>query len=448
LNFLTKISGKSQAGAPVVFIVSLYITKALFFIYKIIIARMIGPAGYGIYSIILLFLLYAEYLHLGVANALVKQVSFFRGQGNTTEAAEIKKSAFSLMMILALTGTAIIIPIVYFIIRPEDRLPAIFYFLAPVLILEQVWHYIVACFFADKKFTAFSETGVVSMLVSGVVILPLIARFSFVGLLSGLFLMAVFTLLYAYIRFRPLLAFKFDLARYASLLKIGFPIILIFFIFAFFFTVDKLFIFRFLGKKSLGYYGIASGLSDLLILFPLALGTWLFPGLSETYGRTGEAAHLKNSVYKSTIIISYLMSFIMVGVYLFFPFGVRMVLPQYIPGIAAARIALIGVLFLAVSIPAKNFLIATNRQMKCLPIIFSALILKSALSYYFINRQMGIEGVAIASSAVYFGYSIVIVAYAFLCYEKGFLKLLKYLGSVYLPQLVLFSLMLAALFFV
>ena len=58
-------------------------------------------------------------------------------------------------------------------------------------------------------------------------------------------------------------------------------------------TIDRILIFKYLGKENLGYYGIVFGLTDSMFLFPASLGTVIFPRLSERYDRSGDAKELK-----------------------------------------------------------------------------------------------------------------------------------------------------------
>lgn len=192
-----------------------------------------------------------------------------------------------------------------------------------------------------------------------------------------------------------------------------------------------------MGKVNLGYYGIASALTGLVILFPASFGILIFPRISEKYGAVGEPKVLENFIKIPTIVMAYFISVISGLIYLFLPIVIKIFLPQYIPGITAGRIALLGIMFLSVSVFAQKLLIAINLQIDCLFIALSAIVLKTILTYIFISKHMGIEGVAIAANIVYFAYSAFIIMYASHRCKNNFLKSFKYIIKIYLPFIYL-----------
>lgn len=193
----------------------------------------------------------------------------------------------------------------------------------------------------------------------------------------------------------------------------------------------------------LGYYGIASALTGIMILFSASLGILIFPRLSEKFGAEGEAKNLKESIYMPTIMLSYFMPILLGIIYLLLPTAVKIFIPQYLPGVNAGKIALIGIMFFSISVFAQKFLIAINRQVHLLFIVLSALVFKMVLIYIFINRQMGINGVAIAANIVYFTYSTFIIIFSAYHYKDSFLGSMRYLIKIYFPfaylLLILFS---------
>ena len=425
----------------ILYFFSNYVCKILFMVYRVITASILGPVNYGLWSIFALFLRYADFLHLGFGNALTKEVSFFRGRGDSSKIDEIRSVIFSSIAIIsAFVSIAIFVSSTLSLIKIGINMVITFYLLALIVILQQIDNYFIFYFFAEQNFNAISVSRICAVLITGPIAVISTIIFNFKGIMPGIVLGHFLSLAYIYKKYHPLIRFKVCFKKSVALIKIGFPMMAMAFVFTLFFTVDKILIFKFLGKSSLGYYGVAAGLSDLFFLFPSCLGAKIFPEFSESYGKTGESTFLRASVCKLTFLIAYVMSFILVIVYWLLPFGVTIMLPQYIPGISAARLALVGILFLSISIPAQSFLITVNRQRNCFFMILLALILKSLLSLFFIHRQMGIEGVAIASNIAYFSYGISIIIYAFFCWEKDIFELLRYLCRIYFPSLYLFLL--------
>lgn len=121
-------------------------------------------------------------------------------------------------------------------------------------------------------------------------------------------------------------------------------------------------------------------------------------------------------------------------------------MPQYAPGIEAARIALFGTMFLSTGLILQSFLVAINRQIHYLFIILSALALKTALIYIFVSRHAGIGAVAGAANIIYFSYSAFIILFSLSYYCKArVLDSLKYLVKIYLPFAYLLLILFAPL---
>jgi len=429
------------------YLISIYGSKLLSFIYKIIIARILGPRDYGVWSIIVLILIYGNFLHLGLIYALIREVSFYRGQGKMGEIDEIKNTVFSsLIFISTIACVALLISSAYFKKYGNNIFIAVS-LISFILILQQLKNYLVYNFIADKKFKAVSEFIICASLFIGIPAVIFAKKLHFVGLPFGMLLGNCLFLLYIFIRYKPIIRFKINRQRLHSLIKIGFPLMILSLTYSFFLTVDRILIFKYLGKENLGYYNVALALYDALILFPFSLGVIIFPRLSEQYGAEGEAKGLQKFIHTPTIIIAYVMPALLGLIYLFLPSAIRILVPQYTSGINAGRIALAGIMFLSVSIFAQQFLVVINRQMHYLFIMLSALALKIIVTYYFIIRHMGINGVAMGANIVYFIYSTFIIVTASYYYKSNFIESAKYLIKIYLPFIYLLLILLSLNYF-
>lgn len=416
------------------YLIAMYSSRLLSFICKIIIARLLGPGDYGLWSMLALILLYGNFLDLGLVYALVKQVPFYRGKGQIQEINVIRSTIFaSITLISTIVGIAILTFYSIYFGKYGNNLSLTISLLSLVLILQQAKNYFLSYFVAEKNFQAVSLLIICLAFLNAILTISLVIKFSLVGLPLGLAFGYFLVLLYIFYKYRPTFKFYIDTKKLLTLLKIGFPIMLIAINYAIFFTIDRVLIFKYMGKENLGYYGIASALNGLLILFPASLGVMIFPRLSEKFGAEGEAKNLKESIYMPTIMLSYFMPILLGIIYLLLPTAVKIFIPQYLPGVNAGKIALMGIMFLSTSLFAQKFLIVINKQVHCLFIILFALLLKIVIIYIFITRQMGIEGVALAANIVYFVFSAFIIMYASYYYKNNLLESVKYLIKIYLP---------------
>lgn len=417
------------------YLAAMYGSSLTFFAFKMAIARALGPKDFGLWSILSLILAYSGFSHLGLGNALVKEVSFNRGQGNHDIITESRDTVFSFMAMVSLIFASFLIVWSFMFARAysADLFIALF-ILAFILVLQQLKNYFSYYFSAEKNFKAIRELKLLSILLSGVISVALVVRFKFIGLPLGILSGYILVLAYIFNKYRPEFRFQLKKQRFMFLARIGLPIMISSLAYNLFITVDKLFIFKFLGKESLGYYAIALSLNGFLLLLPVSLGAILFPRFSERYGAEGGSEKLKELLYVPMLTIVYFMSILSGLIYVFLPVLVRLIMPQYAPGIPAARIALFGAMFLSTGLILQNFLISINRQMHYLYIVFSALGLKTALLYSVLHQRAGISAVAGMSNIVYFAYSafIMLFAFSYCCKAKVFASF-KYLIKIYLP---------------
>ena len=305
--------------------------------------------------------------------------------------------------------------------------------IAIILILQHIYDYLRYYFRAVNNFKAVAELRFVLKFLISILTIFFVVKFNFIGVPLAVMLGHILALFYIFKRYNVSIYFHINMKRNLSLVKIGFPIMAAGFIHILFMTIDRLLIFRYLGKVSLGYYSIGCNISDFLFILPIALGIVLFTNLSREFGATGQASALKALVYGPTVLVAYAMPMVLGVAYLFFSIMIKKVIPQYIPGIDAGKLMIIGIFFLSLSYVSEQFLIAINKQFSYVLFLLFALMLKIIVSYILIIKQTGIGGIAFGTVAVYFLFSIFIMIYCFIEYKEGFFSFIKYITKIYFP---------------
>ncbi len=417
---------------PIVYLISVYIGKLSSFVYMIIIARILGPAEYGLWNALLPILLYASFLDLGSIFASVKEISFYKGQKKQNEIDEIRNTTFFSVIIIATAVAITLLMVSVFFNKSDRRLSGIFSLMAVIIILNRVRSLLFSNFYADKKFKA-ASASIILYAFSGILTIILVIKFGLIGVPLGMFTVNLLLLPYLFNRYGPYLSPRINIRRFFSLVKIGFPIMLLSMTYWVFLSIDRVLIFKYLGKLANGYYSLSSTLTGIIILFPSSFGIFIFPRISEEFGATGEIEKLKGFLNKPNIMLAYFIALLLGVLYIILPLGVKILIPQYAMGVEAARLTLIGVFFLSVSVFAQKLLVATNRQLNCFFLTLSVLFLKILLINIFINRNLGIEGVALAANISYFIYSFFILIYAFYYVRNKILKVLIYIFKIFLP---------------
>jgi O-antigen/teichoic acid export membrane protein len=85
---------------------------------------------------------------------------------------------------------------------------------------------------------------------------------------------------------------KYDYRLIWSLMKVGFPLMMINFIFILMTSADRWVSISMLGKIATGYYGLGGTMVTMIVMLPYAINRVLFPKLNERMGATSDQATL------------------------------------------------------------------------------------------------------------------------------------------------------------
>ncbi|RPH57924.1 hypothetical protein EHM82_00155, partial [bacterium] len=147
-----------------------------------------------------------------------------------------------------------------------------------------------------------------------------------------------------------------------------------------------------------------------MMLVPRSVSLMVYPRMAREYGRTGDPRALKSLVYRPLVLLVAIMVPSVVAVYLLGPWFIARFRPQYVPGIPAFRLTLLGVFFLSFMGGFGNLLTIVDRQKLYLLIQIFALGLNFVLNLLALKAGWGIVGVAAATLATQVVYVLVLWA--------------------------------------
>lgn len=163
------------------------------------------------------------------------------------------------------------------------------------------------------------------------------------------------------------------------------------------YRLDMFFVNFFMGVTYVGYYSIAVLIAELLWLFPSAVGTVLFPKVSSM--TTEEANEWTPKVCRNTFFITLISSLVLV----FLGRWIIVVLfgNSFLPALKALWILLPGIVALSIPKILGNELTGRGRPIINLYIAITSLGINLPLNIILIPKW-GIEGAAFASTVAYF----------------------------------------------
>ena len=424
-----------------VFAITKYISYFFTILSGLVIAKVLGPAAFGVFSALMLIVNYSQHSHLGLLYAMLKKVSLYIGKKEYNKARKIEDTTFSGAMIIILFISLVLIIVSFFITRLDNHTINGIRIVAAIIILQQIFFFYQNHLRIEKKFFMIGKTLLICSITYFISIIILIMKFRLEGVLFASLIAYCIALIYIFKKEE----FKFRITvmpkKTVQLMRFGFPLLTIGIMYIILTSIDKLMIIKFMDKIQLGYYSIAIMIAGVIFFIPQAVTYIMFSHFLERYGEREDKLHIKNHLFQPTLIISYLLPIVIGLVFITAPVAVYYILPKYIVGITSVKILVCATFFMSVIVSAGNFLVTLNKEKKMISTQVISIMLAIILNYIFIINGYGIKGVAIATAISYFFYSTCILVYSFRHYITRITQLIKFFIKTYIPYLYIILLL-------
>ena len=421
------------------------ISQGIGIITVFIVARLLGPSDFGIFSGASLVLVYGAYVEFGALSTMGRDLPYYYGKGDMEKAAEIEGTARRTTIFGALLAAIFIIS---FSFMPTHSLKMALGLraMAIVLIFQNVYTYHKIMLRSHNFFKELSQQQVLLAVLTLVLVILFVTYLGFTGRLVAAILAQAIILLYAISRNPWSTIPKFKLTVVWSVICVGLQISLSGFILSSLATVNRLMVIIFLGEKQMGYFGLAVLLKSAITLLPAMACQVLYPRITHEYGHSqNKIESIRSFVLTPPEILSILLPILIGTLYLSLPLIICILLPAYIPGITASRIVIIGIFFFGILGLTDYFLITIGKLKQYIFFGCFALFFNITLNYLLIQFGYGIEGVALGGTLItYFFYSSIVIGYSLSHYTKRFGDLIKYFIGLWFP----FIYMIGVLWFV
>lgn len=363
-------------------------------------AAALGPERFGRWNLLAVVIGYASHAHLGVLNAMGREVPIALGRGDRASAAALEGVGFTAALVgavVVLAGgcAALLAPGVRAWIEPAvvvlaaalaaGRLPFIFVTIRARSRLE------------------FASLSLQLGIAGGVTVLSY-ALWGRSHDLAGLALCSALGYVAACVlalaaepatpRFRDL-----HPRRLRPLVAIGFPLLSAAVLYSLLTSIDRWVIVHFLGVLSLGHYTLAIVAFGAASLVPQVVSQLSYPRMGHAFGRLGDAEALRGLARRQSLQSVGVTLPAVVLLWLALPPLAARFLPEYVEGVGAARILLLGVSAYSLAIGPANLLVTTGHQRLYLALQAASVVLNALLSAGAAAAGLGLAGVA-AGSAV------------------------------------------------
>ena len=416
---------------------TLYFSQFLYIGRGFIIAQVLGPAMYGVWSIFRSVFASVPYFGLGTQEAMLREVPFSIGGGNKQKKSIIIQTSLSwnllltsIVMILAIVLSFTSLATEY---KQELRLAGILF------VLNALQVFIRTKFKSEQKILLLSKFIFSYAVLNTVFGLALLFFFKLNGLLMGMIMANILLFFYIIIKKHLSLHLLIDKNILNELFKIGLPIMILSLLLFLIGTLDKFFVFIMLGKTKAGYYGLASFVSTMVGYISHSISTVIFPRMMYMYGKTQELKQIEKYFEKPLYIISGLIPIILGIIYINIGAVINLFLPQYNPGIEVLHILIAALFFSTILGIPTNILIALNKQKKFMYMTAIVLILSIILDVVVIEFGFGMNGVALVTTFVFFLSSIIANSFALSSLKNNIKESFWNLALIYLPFIYSFA---------
>jgi len=416
---------------------TLYVSQALYMIRGFIIARVLGPSLYGVWSIFRIFLSSAPYFGLGVQQAMTREIPLSMGEGDESKVPVITQTSlfWNILITSCVMVIAFILSFTSFIAEYniEVRLAGF------VFMLNAVYLFIKSKLVGEKNFVLLSKFIFSYSVLNTFFVLGLLFFLKVQGILLGMMISQL--ILLAVIVFKGNLSFHLMIDRRVlwKLINIGFPIMILSSIFFLMRNIDKFIVIAMLGKTMAGYYGLAAFISSMVSYISYSISTVLLPRMMYKYGKTGDAKNIEMYFTKPMIILTGFIPIILGIIYINIDIVVKLFLPQYIPSITVLHILIVSLFFSTIWGIPTNLLIALNKQKMFMLIMSGILSFIIVLDIVIIKMGFGMNGVAVSTTFMFLIASAIASSLALSFFKYKVKQIWKKLGLIYFPFVYLFG---------
>jgi O-antigen/teichoic acid export membrane protein len=378
-----------------------------------IVARVLGPAGNGLWQHFVIISEYAQYSQLGALQGLNKVLGHRVGRGDDASAEAARRTGTGAVMVgaialwIALCGW---VALRWDHLDPADRwgLPL----LGLVAVAEQ------ASFVTMTILRAHSRIGVISAAETGfavcnlVVSIALLLRWGAAGLLIGWLVSRTATAWWMIRRggygFRPALV----PAELRELLWTGLPIYLFQLTRVGIRNIDRVLVDSVLDRSMLGIYGLAVTIAGLVRYVADAVGFVVYPLFLRSYGETGDPRAGRDLLTRPTELLALLVPIALGVSYLLLHLPVLWLLPEFVGSIDIYRLLTLSMAFQCLAVLPGFYLMAIDRQNGLVPLGVAAVAFDYFAGRWMITAGWGLPGVAFAMGLGSFFYCTVILLHA------------------------------------
>lgn len=312
----------------------------------------IDPADRGLWDLARTALPFAMLALVGINNGLSRDLPYYFGKADTKTANRLAGTAqFYILMAGLVVLAGGIASLIYFRADSSKKLFTLGS-VTGLIIAAFYTNYLIVTFRSAKSFQDFSKIKIVEAVLT-IITIPMIAYLGFAGMVTRTLILSGVVLLFMH-WWRPVrVPLTWDSKSFVLLMKTGAPIFVFDYLISNVANCDKWVLKYFGGTdglKMVGSFALATMAREAISKVPDALGEYIYPRMSHSFGQFHEPIRLWRMAVKSSfMVVAFMIPAVVAGWFLLPPVVGRF-FPKYVDGIAAAQWILVGSIFAGATI--------------------------------------------------------------------------------------------------
>ena len=306
--------------------------------------RWIAPDDLGHWRVARTVLPFAMLMLAGINNGLSRDLPYFFGKSDTKTAHRLAgTSQFFVVMagLLVLLGG---IGCLIFWRESGSKQLLTIAAVTGLVVASFYTNYLIVTFRSAKSFRDFSKIKLGEAFLT-VATIPLMAYFSYAGMVTRTLILSGVVLLLMHwlrpVRVRP----AWDTESFWLLMKTGAPIFVFDYLSSNVANSDTWVLAYLGGQKAVGYFALATMAREAIGKVPEALGEYIYPRMSHSYGEHHDPIRLwRMAVKSSLLVVAFMVPAVAAGWFLLPPF-VTHFFPKYLAAVQAAQWIMVGSIF-------------------------------------------------------------------------------------------------------
>jgi len=432
-ELFTKILDKLKHADFILVTLSTVACSAMSFIFSVYSKSIVPTYPLGIYSTCLLAQTYMNYAQFGVLNAYNRDYPQALGRGNKAEAAKLKNTAMTFMLLIYLAIFVVFeawVAIHYGAdIAAGETYKTYYafgYALCPIMIFlksfDDMSNYTVRM---NGKYNKSAIIGFIRTVIAlGIGVLA-IRQFGYYGLYAMTLVSAALGIILFHNEAFRGARLSFDWSFMKVMILGGLPLLINSLIWTLVQSVDKFVILGFLDTEALGVYTVPLMGFTTMVLVPQTISQVFYIKISHLYGANGDERQLLDKASYFTRITSLLSGLACILVFYIMPIFVHFFMPMYTDGTVATQILVIGVAIYATTMLYGNIFSVLKLNKSLIANSVALLIFNAAFSSALvIFVEPSINMVAIGTGLSYAIYSLLLIIKLSRKFNYSFAKLL------------------------